>query len=68
MKRFSVVLVDVGAGERIPLLCDVSTGLGAFEPTAFALQLRARGRAVNTLVQALRAVQLAHTALGAACR
>lgn len=63
MKRFSVVLVDVGQGERMPLLRDDSAGLGVFEPTAFALTLRARGRAVNTLVQALRAVQLLYEML-----
>ena len=65
MSNFSVVMVELEAGERMPLLCDAQSGLGLFEPTAYALYLRSRGRAVNTLGQALRAVQLLYQVLSA---
>lgn len=65
MANFSVVMVELEEGERMPLLCDTQSGLGLFEPTAYALYLRSRGRAVNTLGQALRSVQLLYQILSA---
>ncbi|MCO5101906.1 MAG: site-specific integrase [Burkholderiaceae bacterium] len=65
MTGFSVVSVDLESGEQMPLLCDAGTGLGLFEPTAYALTMRSRGRAVNTIGQALRSVQLLYQILSA---
>lgn len=65
MSSFSVVMVEFQSGERMPLLCDTSTGLGLFEPTGYALTMRSRGRAVNTIAQALRSVKLLYQILSA---
>lgn len=65
MSCFSVVMVEFQSGERMPLLCDMSTGLGLFEPTGYALTMRSRGRAVNTIAQALRSVKLLYQILSA---
>jgi len=66
MSHFSVVVVEMQSGERMPLLCATDTGLGLFEPTGYALTMRSRGRAVNTIAQALRSVQLLYRILSAA--
>jgi len=65
MPQFVVVIVVMKSGERMPLLCDAQSGLGLFEPTAYALTMRSRGRAVNTISQALRSVQLLYQILSA---
>lgn len=65
MSGFSVVMVEFQSGEWMPLLCDTSTGLGLFEPTGYALTMRSRGRAVNTIAQALRSVMLLYQILSA---
>ena len=65
MPQFVVVVVSMKSGERMPLLCDAESGLGLFEPTAYALTMRSRGRAVNTISQALRSVQLLYQILSA---
>lgn len=64
--RYAVKLVDMGTGERMPLLLDTTTGIGVFEPTAFSLAMRSKGRQVNTLMQALRATQFLYETLGEA--
>ena len=63
--KYSVVQVQMQSGERMPLLVDASTGLGLFEPTGYALVLRNRNRATNTIAQALRAVMLLYQILDA---
>ncbi|CAI8938735.1 protein of unknown function [Methylocaldum szegediense] len=50
-------MVEIEAGERMPLICESQSGLGLFKPTSYALHLRSRGRVVNTLGQTLRSVQ-----------
>lgn len=65
MPQLVVVVVSMKSGERMPLLCDAESGLGLFEPTAYALNMRSRGRAVNTISQALRSVQLLYQILSA---
>ncbi len=65
MPQFVVVVVVMKSGERMPLLCDAESGIGLFEPTAYALTMRSRGRAVNTITQALRSVQLLYQILAA---
>lgn len=62
--RYSVKLVDMGRGERMPLLVDAD-GIGVFEATAFSLAMRLKGRKVNTITQALRAVQFLYESLAA---
>jgi len=64
--RYAVRNVDMGNGEHMPLLVDVTTGLGVFEPTAFSLALRSRGRKANTLTAALGAVAFLYETLAAA--
>lgn len=59
--RYEVKLVDLGTGERMPLL--TKDGVGLFEPTAFALSMRTQGRKVQTLDKALRAVQFLYESL-----
>lgn len=53
----------MGKGERMPLLIDVSTGLGVFEPTAWALSLRSALLEVNTISTALNAVSFLYETL-----
>lgn len=47
----------------MPLLIDVSTGLGVFEPTAWSLSLRSRLLEVNTISLALSAVSFLYETL-----
>jgi integrase len=61
--KCSVVLVQMKSGERMPLLVDGCTGLGLFEPTGYALMLRNKNRATNTIVQAMRSVMLLYQIL-----
>lgn len=56
-------MVDLGRGERLPLLVRRSNLLGIFEVAAFSLRLRARGLEVKTIESAVRAVQLLYDAL-----
>lgn len=63
--KYAVVLVQMKSGERMPLLVDTSTGLGVFEPTGYALTLRNKNRASNTIGQAMRAVMLLYQILDA---
>lgn len=65
MVRYSVVTVHMLSGERMPMLIDSETGLGTFEPNIYALHLRARNLAANTIGQALRSVQLLYQILEA---
>jgi integrase len=47
------------SGERVPLLISATTGAPLFQPTLYATtHLRARGRATETIHQALRAVMV----------
>ena len=66
VERYAVKLVDTGIGERMPLLLDPTTGIGVFEPTAFSLAMRSKGRQVNSRMQALRATQFLYETLGEA--
>lgn len=65
MSKYSVVTVHMHSGESMPMLLDSTTGLGVFEPTAYALHLRSRNLAANTIGQALHSVQLLYQILGA---
>ncbi|MBK9347581.1 MAG: transposase [Burkholderiales bacterium] len=65
MPIYSVVTVHMHSGETMPMLLDSTTGLGVFEPTAYALHLRSRNLAANTIGQALRSVQLLYQILEA---
>ena len=65
VRKCAVALVQMESGERMPLLVDVSTGIGLFEPTGYALFLRNRNRATNTISQAMRAVMLLYEILDA---
>lgn len=57
MNPYRIPLVVLASGERIPVLCDTSTGLPLFAPTLYSLtELRQRGLAAATLEQALRSV------------
>ena len=57
MNMYRIPLVVLASGERIPVLCDTSTGLPLFAPTLYSLtELRQRGLAAATLEQALRSV------------
>lgn len=49
MSRYEVGLVDMGNGEKMPLLIDSTTGVGLYEPTAFSLALRSTGAKRNNL-------------------
>ena len=52
-------MVVLESGERLPMLCERSSGLPLFEATLYALtELRARNRASATIQQALRAVMV----------
>lgn len=64
--RYVVTSVDMGTGEWVPLLVDNSTGLGLFEPTAYALSLRSKKLAVNTIIRALGAVAFLYETLAEA--
>lgn len=61
--KFAVKLVKIDAGEDMPLLIHLDTGLGVFEPTSYALTMRSAGSQVNTIAQALRAVQFLYETL-----
>lgn len=63
--KYRVVTVRMHSGESMPLLLDSETGLGLFEPTVYALHLRSRSLATNTIGQALRSVQLLYQILQA---
>lgn len=64
--RYSVRIVVLESGERLPLLVDCETGIPLFEPTIYALtELRARSRASATIEQALRAVLVLYKFLDA---
>ena len=63
--KYAVVQVKMQSGERTHLLVDATTGIGIYEPTGYALNLRNKGRAVNTIAQAMRAVMLLYQILGA---
>ncbi len=65
MRKYSVVTIRLHSGETMPLFVDSATGLGVFEPTAYALHLRNRSLASNTIGQALRSVQLLYQILEA---
>lgn len=56
---FRLRTILLANGERLPLLCSSLTGEPLYEPLLYALtELRATNKAVNTLRQALRAIQL----------
>lgn len=61
--RYAVRNVDMGNGERMPLLIDLSTGFGVFEPTAWALSLRSALLEVNTIALALSTVSFLYETL-----
>lgn len=61
--RYLIHTVQIDGGERMPLLVDRHTGLGVFESTAFSLSMRSKGNQVNTLFQAMGAVQFLYDAL-----
>ncbi len=61
--RYAVRNVDMGTGERMPLLVDISTGLGVFEATAYSLTLRSCGRQANTLTQAISSIAFLYETL-----
>ena len=61
--RYLIKTVQMDGGERIPLLVDSHTGLGVFEVTAFSLSMRSKGNQVNTLLQAMAAVQFLYDGL-----
>lgn len=54
MPNFWIKTVLMESGERLPLLC--STDGPLFEPTLFAVSLRAKSSAANTIQQAMRSV------------
>jgi hypothetical protein len=56
---YCVRLVTFASGERVPLLIVGSTGEPLFQPTLYATtHLRARGRATETIHQALRSIMV----------
>jgi integrase len=56
---YCVRIVTFSSGERVPLLIAGSTGEPLFQPTLYSTtHLRARGRATETIHQALRSVML----------
>jgi integrase len=56
---YLIKMVVLESGERLPMLCQRSSGLPLFEATLYALtELRARNRASATILQALRAVMV----------
>jgi integrase len=60
MSNFRIKTVLTESGERLPLLCSADGPL--FEPTLFAVSLRTKSSAANTIQQAMRAVAvLQHT-------
>jgi integrase len=63
MSALAVRLVDLGNGERLPILVRQANLLGVFEVTAFALRMRARGMEVKTIESAVRSVQLLYDVL-----
>lgn len=61
---FRVKNLKLQSGERLPLLLDACTGIPLWHPTLFVLtELRATNRAAATLLQATRAVMVAHQVL-----
>jgi integrase len=63
MSDFEVRSVDLGRGERLPMLARKSNLIGIFEVAAFALKMRAKGLEVKTIDSAVRAVQLLYDVL-----
>lgn len=63
IRKYAVVPVQMRSGERMFLLINTNTGLGLFEPTSYALVLRNRNNATNTIAQAMRAVMLLYQIL-----
>lgn len=63
MKRYALRRVDLGGGEKLPLLVRTSTLVGVFEAAAFALHLRDRALKTKTIEAALRAVQILYEVL-----
>jgi len=62
---YCVQIVTFASGERFPLLIDASTGAPRFQPTLYATtHLRARGRATETIHQALRSIIVLELTLG----
>jgi integrase len=61
---YCVRIVTFASGERVPLLIAGSTGEPLFQPTLYATtHLRARGRATETIHQALRSIMVLHLTL-----
>lgn len=58
MSEFAVRAVDLGQGERLPLLVRKSNQIGVFEVAAFALHMRSNFLEVKTIDSAVRAVQV----------
>lgn len=56
MPNFFIKTLLLETGERLPLLC--SKGGPLFEPVLFALSLRAKSSATNTIQQAMRSVAI----------
>ncbi|GAA0406161.1 site-specific integrase [Massilia aurea] len=63
MNRYGLRIVDLGGGEKLPLLVDERTSVGVFEATAFSLHLRDRALKAKTIDSAMRAVQLLYEVL-----
>jgi integrase len=56
---YCVRILTFASGERVPLLIAGSTGEPLFQPTLYAtVHLRARGRATETIHQALRSIMV----------
>jgi hypothetical protein len=52
-------MIVMESGERLPALLDGATGLPIFQPMAYVLsEVRARGRAANTIIAHLSAIEL----------
>jgi hypothetical protein len=52
-------MIVMESGERLPALLDDATGLPLFQPMAYVLsEVRARGRAANTIIAHLAAIEL----------
>jgi integrase len=59
LNPYAVRMVTFSCGERVPLLIAASTGQPLFQPTLYSTtQLRARGRATETMHQALRSIMV----------
>ena len=63
VSELAVRMVDLGNGERLPLLVRRSNMLGVFEVVPFALKMRGRGLEVKTIESGVRAVQLLYDVL-----